>query len=302
MQAERGSDREIGSWRDRVVAYYDETWPQYARHWAGGDAAALHIGFWGSETRTHAQSLIQMNRVIAEVCRLDRDESVLDAGCGVGGTSVWLAREYGARVSAVTLSAQQAELASDLCRSNAEPLDVNFSVQDFNITAFPPNTFDRVWAQESVVHAVEKSMFMDEAFRVLKPGGRVVLAEYFLQPEKANYKDERLLRAWWDSWAIPALATQEEYHSWAIAAGFDDVNYRDISVYCARSLRRMHRMSCLRMPRVMRREYLGPGRDLRTQNIVGSHLQWVAFRRNLWTIGILTARKPPTAVLPTPVH
>jgi len=45
---------------------YDKSWSFYRSTWLNGDNLAIHLGYWGDNTKTHAESLIQMNQVMAE--------------------------------------------------------------------------------------------------------------------------------------------------------------------------------------------------------------------------------------------
>src|SRR5712692_6379102 len=97
-----------------VRAYYDQTWLDYRVPWMNPANRAIHFGYWDEHTHSHAESLVNMNRAMAARVQLRDGEYILDAGCGVGVTAMWLAEEYRARVVGITPVATQVARAA-LC-------------------------------------------------------------------------------------------------------------------------------------------------------------------------------------------
>ena len=82
---------------DQIAKHYDDTLPYYKHLWGRG-ANAVHYGFWDKETKTVEEALLNENNFLAKVADIKSSDKVLDAGCGVGGSSVWIAKNIGARV------------------------------------------------------------------------------------------------------------------------------------------------------------------------------------------------------------
>ena len=99
-----------------------------------------------------------------------------------------------------------------------------FEQADYTGTPFPDASFDVVWALESLCHAVEKAAFYQEAARLLRPGGRLVVAEYIRAERPLRAPGERLLHEWLDGWAIGDLDTRDEHERHAAAAGFAEAH------------------------------------------------------------------------------
>ena len=87
----------------KVISYYEDTELDYRLWWMTSNALAMHFGFYDEQTSSHAEALINMNRELATRAELQSSDRVLDAGCGVGGSAIWLARELGVRVVGITL-------------------------------------------------------------------------------------------------------------------------------------------------------------------------------------------------------
>lgn len=277
---------------ERVRRYYESTLFDYRAFWVNRGNPALHFGFWDEGTRSHADSLVNVNRVLAERARIRPGQRVLDAGCGLGGTSIWLARERQAEVVGITVVADQVRRATR--RSSALGLSgsVLFEERDFTRTGLPDASFDVVWAQESVCHALDKRAFLAESHRLLRPGGRLVMAEYMRQSRPNDQSEERLMRSWLSGWAIPDLATGEEFQRWSAEVGFADVELEDCTPRVRRSHRRLHVMAALSYPGESLLNSIGLRSDVQHGNLRAARDQWRAFRRGLWFEGLLSARKP----------
>jgi len=94
---------------------------------------------------------------------------VLDVGCGVGGSSRYIARALGpsSEVTGITLSPNQVARATELANEQETP-NAKFQVMNALEMEFPDNSFDIVWACESGEHMPDKKKYIDEMMRVLK--------------------------------------------------------------------------------------------------------------------------------------
>jgi cyclopropane fatty-acyl-phospholipid synthase-like methyltransferase len=275
-----------------IAAYYEQSWSPFRRIWLDSSNPALHFGYWDKNTRSHAESLIEMNRQTAARAGIQPGDCILDAGCGSGGSTLWLAETFKARAIGISLVAQELERARQFARERGLENQVLFEQQDFLRTDFPDDHFDVVWAQESVCHTRDKPAFLAEAHRVLKPGGRLVMLDGFRPSRPYRQADERLLQAWLSTWAVPDLATQDEIIAWTHAAGFGDVTFENIEAHIKPSHRRLYILSFVYSPLVWLYRLLGRLSPVRLGLIHGARCQWRALERGLWFEGILAARKP----------
>ena len=92
---------------DDIARYYDLSEVHYRRIWDLGKSRSLHYGYWDKSVRNFHEALLNINRVMADEAGIAGGETVLDAGCGVGGSSTWLARERNCRVTGITLNERQ---------------------------------------------------------------------------------------------------------------------------------------------------------------------------------------------------
>jgi tocopherol O-methyltransferase len=281
-----------GSRTEAIVGYYDETWLDYRMLWLNRDNLAVHFGYTDDSTRGHADALKNVNRVLADRVQIQPGERVLDAGCGVGGSSLWLATERSARVVGITLAARQVAMARSHAARRGLTDRVHFDVADFTATPFPDASFDIVWAVESLCHAPRKAAFYQEAARLLRPGGRVVVADFIRAARPLDPTGEQLLHEWLDGWAVPDIDTSAEHLGHLAAAGFTDARLDDVTVHTRPSLRRLYRMAYWTYPLAVLGRVTGIRSEVQHGNVIGSIRQYQALRHGAWFYSILSATLP----------
>ncbi len=278
---------------EAVVAYYDETWIDYRVLWLNNDNLAVHFGYTDDSTRSHTDALKNMNRILADRVQIQPGERVLDAGCGVGGSSLWLATERNAEVVGITLAARQAAMARSNAARRGLTDRVQFDVADFTATPFPDASFDVVWAVESLCHASHKAAFYQEAARLLRPAGRVVVADFVRAARPLDPTGERLLHEWLDGWAVPDIDTSVEHLDHLAAAGFTEPRLDDVTVHTRPSLRRLYRMAYWTYPLAVLGRVTGIRSEIQHGNVIASIRQYQALQYGAWFYGILSATQRP---------
>lgn len=295
-----------------VVDYYDGSWFDYRLIWLNGDNLGKHFGYWEPDTKSQAESLINMNRQTALRVDPKPGERVLDAGCGVGGSSMWLARNFGVDTVGISISAKELERARKYTANRGLEAQCTYEQQDYINTNFPDNSFDIVWAQESSCHSPHKDLFVKEAFRVLKPGGRLVIEDWFRTGRPYHPADEKLIHHFLACWAIPDIPTRQEIESYCSDAGFTDFRFDDVTPYMLRSARHLYLVTASLYPGAFLLRWLRLRTNVLHDNLRAARGQWRAHVRNLWIAGILVAHKPleqqdqapaaqPVESLPEPV-
>ena len=274
---------------DAIVEYYDHSWFDYWFLWLNRGNLAVHFGYYEEQIQTHGEALENLNRVLASHAGIRPGERVLDAGCGIGGSAIWLAENCGAEVVGIAPVQSQLTRAYESVARRDVGDKVHLVRGDYANTSFADETFDVVWAMESLCHAPSKQQVYKEFFRILKPGGRLVIAEYMRTARPLDEANERLVHDWLSSWAIPDIDTASEHEESAASTGFEEIVNRDVTANVERSLRRLYKMCLLGEPvdRVLKK--LGFRR--RTRNVNGARQQYVALRQKAWYYSILTARK-----------
>ena len=185
-----------------ITNYYDHTEVHYRKFWRMEESMGLHYGVWDADTKTLAEAILNTNRQLAKLGQISSTDKVLDAGCGVGGSAIFLAKNLGCQVTGITLSERQVKTATHFAEKNGVGHLANFEQMDYTKTRFPDQHFDVVWAIESMQTATDKSLFFKEMRRVLKPGGKLLIADVF---KEGNWKIKE----------TPVM--QDMLHGWAMS-------------------------------------------------------------------------------------
>src|SRR5262249_28104218 len=140
----------------RVVNYFDGIRFDVSVFWTDSTTLGIHFGYWYEHTRSLREALRNTNRVLADRAVLKPGQRALDAGCGLGGSAIWLAEQYGVHVMGITLSHDQARRASRAAARRGVEHLASFAVLDFQLMALPSDGFDVVWSIDAVAYAWDK--------------------------------------------------------------------------------------------------------------------------------------------------
>jgi tocopherol O-methyltransferase len=165
----------------------------------------IHHGYFLTPSDTKEKAQVQLIDLLLERSALPAGSTVLDVGCGIGGTSRFLAKSHGCNVTGVTISGRQVEIARKLTleasAGQSEVVDATTgaaklgdgSVRFIELDAEKmgeyfneaPNTatFDCVWISEAMSHLPNKELFFRNAALLLNPGGKLVVADWFKSEE-----------------------------------------------------------------------------------------------------------------------
>ena len=207
---------DVASHYDELDAFYRDIWGEHVHH-----------GLWvrGSESREEA--IRQLVELIAHEARIREGSSVCDIGCGYGATARMLADEWGARVTAVTVSPAQYEFARS--RSSGCKGEPEYVLADWLTYEVLEEAFDAAFACESSEHMPDKAAFFDRAARILKLGGRLVVCSW-LAADRATERQRRwLLEPICREGRMPNLGTEADYRKLGEAAGLRCEKVQDVS-------------------------------------------------------------------------
>jgi cyclopropane fatty-acyl-phospholipid synthase-like methyltransferase len=275
-----------------IVRYYDESYWDYRTSWLNPDNLAIHYGYWDRTTRSHSDALVNMNRTLAEAAEIQPGARVLDAGCGVGGSAIWLGERLGAHVTGITLSASQARLAERNARRRGVNNLVDFQVMDFCHTSFPDRSFDVIWGIESVCHALDKREFLAEAFRLLRPGGLLVCADGYARKARYSAAEWRHIEICLNGWQIPNLSRPEEFQQSLRDTGFTGIRFTDATSNIMPSARRLRRIALWTYPMQKVMAWLRLRTAAQSGNFYTAMHQFHIFNEGLACYGIVVAEKP----------
>jgi tocopherol O-methyltransferase len=287
-------DAEISSaaLRKDTAHYYDQCYWDYLLTWCNRDNLAFHYGYWDKDTPyQHHEALLNKNQVLYEATGIKADDRVLDAGCGVGGSSIWMAKNYGNRATGLTVSKQQAIYGGQHAKRQGVGELVGFEVADFCQMPFEDESYDVVWALESSCYAVNKGDFLREAYRVLRKGGRIVVCDGFFTRREFNKAEWKEIVTCLNGWAVPNLCIKDEFSGMLEQNGFHDVSMRDLTPQTMDSINYMLKVAKRLHPIQKLSEWLGLRTEGQTANYWVGVAQHYLFTQNLTAYCIFTAQK-----------
>lgn len=200
--------REYDAWtRDGILEYY---WGEH-----------IHLGYYSKEEmkagykrKDFVQAkydFIDQMMAFGNIQPSDYAEAgakVLDVGCGFGGTSRYIAKAFGPKshVTGITLSPAQVKRGTELAVEQNVAANTHFTVMNALAMDFPDDSFDIVWACESGEHMPDKKAYISEMMRVLKPGGKFVMACWSQRDDRQrpfDKRDQRDLQYLYEEWTHP---------------------------------------------------------------------------------------------------
>ncbi len=229
---------------EKIQQFYDESSPLWERTWG----EHMHHGYYGptgQQKKNRRQAQIDLIEEMLSWGGVNEAQTILDVGCGIGGSTLYLAEKFKAQAVGITLSPVQAERAGDRAQEKGitlqafenfgdHQLAVQFQVADALNTPFPDNSFDFVWSMESGEHMPDKLAFLQECYRVLKPGGTFLMATWCHRPTHTlagplTKSEERHLKRLYQLYHLPYVISLSGYGTLAESVGFTDLALADWS-------------------------------------------------------------------------
>ncbi|MBM3529213.1 MAG: methyltransferase domain-containing protein [Alphaproteobacteria bacterium] len=221
-----------------INRFYETTKLDYYAAWMFRGYPHYHFGYFAEPSMSHRRASLRMTELVCELAQPKPGEAVLDAGCGRGGTSIWLAQNCGVEVTGICLSETMIRSSRRRARRAGVETSVTFQNADMAATGFPDASFDVIVALESASHTLGPAAICAEFRRLLRPGGRIVVADYIVNSSTAQQASSRV-RRWQRNWHLYGLASRSEHLAAAEANELELSHWQDVSVFVAPSVKRL---------------------------------------------------------------
>jgi tocopherol O-methyltransferase len=223
----------------QIQQFYDASSGLWENIWG----EHMHHGYYGVDGQKKLDRRQAQIDLIEELLRWSAYNSpetpkIIDIGCGIGGSSLYLAEKLHGEVVGITLSPVQANRAQERAATAGLSNRAIFKVANALDIPYPDNTFDLVWTLESGEHMPDKDKFLQECYRILKPGGRMILATWChrstegragaLTPDETKH-----LQKIYDVYCLPYVISLPDYEEIVTKCGFQGMRSADWSVAVA---------------------------------------------------------------------
>ncbi|WP_338682092.1 methyltransferase domain-containing protein [Streptomyces acidiscabies] len=197
----------------------------------------IHYGYWEDDADDSSVEVAtdRLTDLMIEGLDARAGQRVLDIGCGVGHPARRLARTREVDVVGITVSHIQVAEATELTAEAGLSDRATFQFADAMDLPFPDASFDAAWAFESMWHMPDRGQVLAETARVLRPGSRLAIADV-IQRDPISPEGQVVLDHICANYAVHSLGTIEEYRGTLAAAGFVDVEIRDVTDNVIRTL------------------------------------------------------------------
>ena len=176
---------------------------------------------------------IRLNELMVEYAGIDATSRVLDVGCGNGTNVIWVSRNTGANATGIDLSGVRiANAVASMERVPELAGKIAFEKASATELPFAEGAFTHVWSQATIYHVPDKIKVLEEAYRVLEPGGQFIFDDLTkptpdISESARQFVYDRLL-----------FDTDFSFYSYIGAlreTGFKVLQARDLSAHLARS-------------------------------------------------------------------
>jgi tocopherol O-methyltransferase len=208
--------------REKIGKFYDLGSPFYLQVYGRN----IHDGYYitGKETKKEAQE--NLTSFLVEKAGIKNGAKILDVGCGVGGSSIWMAEKLGAATMGITISPVQVEIARKLVKGknvNSKFLLMNAEEMQFD------ETFDVVWLVAAATHFLDQEKFIKLATKSLDTGGKFVIFDWMLDEHVTDPSADRYVKPVAEKMLLSSLYPMSTYIKWFIANGYRIIYSKDVT-------------------------------------------------------------------------
>jgi tocopherol O-methyltransferase len=231
--------------KEQIRLHYDLGTLLYRLLWGRHIHHGLFSNIDGQAPERPSVAQLRLTETLAREAAIRPGDHVLDVGCGMGGSSIHLAKQLGCQVIGITLSGFQCRWATCAAWWHGVTRHTRFRSGDADQIELEAAAFDVLWSIEATEHFFDKAEFFRRAHAWLRPGGRVAICAWLAGDTVTSEEARRTIHEVCEGFFCPSLGSNNDYQSWLRDAGFEVDVYYDWTdrvartwEICARRVRR----------------------------------------------------------------
>jgi tocopherol O-methyltransferase len=222
MEISEGKNAAGPSVTEKVKRFYDIGSPYYLKVFG----KHIHDGYYitGKESRDEAQE--NLIKLLVDKAKIQAGSKILDVGCGIGGSSIWLAKNLGARTVGITISPGQIEIAQKMAQEqNVNSLFLLMNAEEMEFS----EPFDVVWLVAALTHFNNQENFFRLAARNLRKRGKFIFFDWTIDEDISDLRNDSDIQSIIEGMVLANLYSNNDYLKWLIEAGYRIIYAEDIT-------------------------------------------------------------------------
>ena len=175
--------------KQKIIHHYDLVSPYYEKLWG----KHIHHRYYLTGKESKEEATENLIKLIVNKAKIKKKSKILDIGCGIGGTSLWLAKNLNCNVTGITISPIQVEIAQKISSKSKIKNPPKFFVQDANDLKIKEK-FDVLYAVEMISHLEKRKEFFKRCARLLDEDGKFCIADWFKKDRITELEEKEYIK------------------------------------------------------------------------------------------------------------
>jgi len=143
-----------------------------------------HFGYYNDAHDSERTAQQKYHEEFSKLLDLEPGMNVLDAGCGQGVVACYLTKYKDVHVTGITIVPYEVKSAQQRALKQNVQAQTRFLLADYATPPLEPQSFDRIYTTETLSHALDVKEVLEVFMTLLKPGGKLICAEYEFDYDK----------------------------------------------------------------------------------------------------------------------
>ena len=279
--------------RPDVAGYYDANTKRFLKSGTGAQEMAIHRPVWGEGVSSRAGAIHYVDALLLEELETAGIRSVIDLGCGVGGTMAYLAPRHRARYTGITISKTQTQLGAELISNTPSLNDADIVLGDMTDgelikairSASPSPTM--FYCVESFLHVDNGADFLATIAKVMRNGDMFAICDDFLATSSPPFAGRSIVEDFSAGWRAPSCTAVEVFLQHCRQAGLELRSQIDLTQYL--KLWRPSNIGILLLVNLLKPFH---PKGAWWDNFIGGNALQKGYSRELFTYQFMVLKKP----------